>query len=219
MIDFIEFPKIARLNREIVVSEKIDGTNAQVYIRPASDSDFEFGMDTQIELPDGTAGFIRAGSRTRWITTQDDNFGFAQWVHQHAHELATLGPGRHFGEWWGMSIQRKYGLSERRFSLFNVVRWCAHDKEPQPIQTPDPRIVKMQERIPACCHLVPVLHRGPFSSEAIHLALEWLRNYGSDAAPGFMKPEGIVVYHVSGNVGFKVTLEKDDEPKGVRRKT
>jgi hypothetical protein len=39
---------------------------------------------------------------------------------------------------------------------------------------------------------------------------------GSKAAPGFMKPEGIVVFHVAGNVGFKKTIEKDEEPKGAR---
>lgn len=217
MIDFIEFPKIARLNREIVVTEKIDGTNAQVYIRPASEDNFEFGFDTQIELPDGTEGYIRAGSRTRWITTQNDNFCFAQWVHQHAHDLAKLGTGRHYGEWWGMGIQRKYGLLERRFSLFNTIRWCDHDQEPQPIQTQDPRIVKMQDRLPACCHLVPVLYRGPFSSGEIVLAMERLRHDGSVAAPGFMKPEGIVTYHVAGNVGFKATLE-GDEPKSLKLK-
>lgn len=198
MIEFVEFPKIARLNREIVVSEKIDGTNAQVCITED--------------------GEVLAGSRTRWITPQDDNFGFAKWVDEHREELLKLGPGRHYGEWWGMGIQRKYGLSERRFSLFNTIRWCAHDKEPQPIPTPDPRIVQMQERIPACCHLVPVLYRGPLSQAEIELSLDRLRNDGSAAVPGFMKPEGIVVYHVAGNVGFKVTLEKDDEPKGARRK-
>lgn len=213
-IEFVKFQKIARLNREIVVTEKIDGTNAQVYIRPASEDNFEFGFDTQIDLPDGTVGYIRAGSRTRWITTQDDNFCFAQWVHYNAHDLAKLGPARHYGEWWGMGIQRKYGLSERRFSLFNTIRWCAHDKEPQPIPTGDPRIVKLQERLPACCDLVPVLYRGPFSSAAVEDTIDRLRAYGSAAAPGFMKPEGVVVYHVAGNVVFKVTLEKDDEPKG-----
>ncbi len=30
-----------------------------------------------------------------------------------------------------------------------------------------------------------------------------------------MKPEGIVVFHIAGNVGFKRTLEKDDEPKSL----
>ena len=78
-IEFMGFPKMARLSREIIVSEKIDGTNAQVYI-----------------TEDGT---MRAGSRTRWITPEDDNFGFAKWVDAHRDELLTLGPGRHFGEW------------------------------------------------------------------------------------------------------------------------
>ncbi len=217
MIEFVEFPKMARLNREIVVTEKIDGTNAQVFIRSASQDDFEFGTDTQIELPDGTPGYIRAGSRTRWITTEDDNFGFAQWVYQNAQDLTNLGPGRHFGEWWGMGIQRKYGLKERRFSLFNTVRWVTHDSEPQPIPSPDPRVQKMQERLPACCHLVPILYRGPFSQNEIEVSISQLRFDGSRAAPGFDKPEGIVVYHTAGNVAFKRTLD-GDEAKGARIK-
>lgn len=217
MIEFMEFPKIVRLNREIVVTEKIDGTNAQVFIRSASQDDFEFGTDTQIELPDGTPGYIRAGSRTRWITTVDDNFGFAQWVYQNAHDLAKLGTGRHFGEWWGMGIQRKYGLKERRFSLFNTVRWVMHDEEPQPIPSPDPTVKKMQERLPACCHLVPILYRGMFSQEMIERALSDLSDCGSAASPGFMKPEGIVVYHTAGNVAFKRTLGGDGA-KGARIK-
>ena len=32
---------------------------------------------------------------------------------------------------------------------------------------------------------------------------------------GFMRPEGIVVFHVAGNVGFKKTIEKDDMPKSL----
>jgi len=30
-----------------------------------------------------------------------------------------------------------------------------------------------------------------------------------------MKPEGVVCYHVAGNCGFKVTLEKDAERKSA----
>ena len=30
--DFAGFPKIARLNRQVIVTEKIDGTNAQIRI-------------------------------------------------------------------------------------------------------------------------------------------------------------------------------------------
>lgn len=37
---------------------------------------------------------------------------------------------------------------------------------------------------------------------------------GSMAAYGFMKPEGVVVYYVAGNVMFKKTIEKDEKHKG-----
>jgi hypothetical protein len=41
--------------------------------------------------------------------------------------------------------------------------------------------------------------------------------HGSMAAPGFMKPEGVVVFHVAGNVGFKKTIEDDESPKSLAR--
>jgi len=31
-MEFTEFPKIARLSREVIVTEKIDGTNGCIYI-------------------------------------------------------------------------------------------------------------------------------------------------------------------------------------------
>lgn len=173
--DFQDFPKMARLSREMIVTEKIDGTNAQIFI--TSD------------------GEIKAGSRTRWITPQDDNFGFARWVEENKEELLKLGEGRHFGEWWGSGIQRNYGLTEKRFSLFNTSRWSDDNVRP------------------SCCHVVPVLYQGIFSTDAINLELEKLKFYGSAASPGFMKPEGVVAFHIAGNVGFKKTLEKDDVPK------
>lgn len=175
MSEFVEFPKMSRLSREVIITEKIDGTNAQVYITED--------------------GRIMAGSRTRWITPENDNFGFAAWVERNHDELLKLGPGRHFGEWWGVGIQRGYGLSERRFSLFNVSRWG------------DDR--------PACCHVVPVLYRGPFDTVLIDDAINALRSQGSSAAPGFMTPEGIVVFHTAANIGFKKTVEKDNLPKSL----
>lgn len=192
--EFQPFPKMARLSRICIITEKIDGTNAQILI--------------------GEDGSIRAGSRTRWITPQDDNYGFAAWVEKHAEELKTLGPGRHFGEWWGAGIQRGYGLKEKRFSLFNVSRWALYGTEPKQITTADPRIVKMQDVLPPCCGLVPMLFEGMFSTEQALQSLESLKVNGSAAAPGFMRPEGIVIFHVAGNVGFKKTLDKDDEWKG-----
>lgn len=175
-VEFSEFPKMPRLSREIIITEKIDGTNAQIFV------------------PEGD-GPLLAGSRSRWITPDDDNYGFARWVKHHEDELRALGHGRHFGEWWGGGIQRRYGLTEKRFSLFNVARWA-------------------DER-PACCHVVPLLYRGLFTTTAVDDALADLAANGSKAAPGFMKPEGVVVYHVAGGVGFKKTIEKDEVPKGI----
>jgi hypothetical protein len=190
---FTPFPKMARLSREVIISEKIDGTNAQVYITDD--------------------GRMLTGSRTRWITPEDDNFGFAAWARDNKDELMQLGPGRHFGEWWGRGIQRNYGLSERRFSLFNVSRWCLHGETPKQIPTADPRIVKMQDVLPDCCHLVPILRQGINISTLAESALYELRQRGSVAAPGFMNPEGIVVFHTAGDVGFKMTLDNDGVPK------
>ena len=129
--ELIEFPKIARLAREIIVTEKIDGSNGVVYV--------------------GEDGEVVAGSRSQWLIGSD-NFGFAKWVQEHADELRALGPGRHYGEWWGSGIQRGYGLpkGEKRFSLFNVARWSTEFAE-----------VPATPR-PACCYAVPVLYRGPF---------------------------------------------------------
>lgn len=196
MSQFNEFPKMARLTRACIITEKIDGTNAQVCI--------------------GEDGEIQAGSRTRWITPEDDNYGFARWVAEHADELRTLGPGRHFGEWWGSGIHRGYGLTsgDKRFSLFNVGRWALHGTEPKQIVTADPRIVKMQDMLPACCGLVPVLYEGTFSTQAADEAIAGLAMGGSRAAPGFQRPEGIVIFHIAGNVGFKKTIHKDEEYKG-----
>jgi hypothetical protein len=197
---FTEFPKMARFARECVITEKIDGTNAQIHITEE--------------------GHFLTGSRTRWITPENDNHGFARWAHDHKEELMLLGPGRHFGEWWGSGIQRGYGLQkgEKRFSLFNVQRWCLHGQEPQRIVTADPRIEKYQDVLPPCCGLVPVLARGNFDAVSFtaHEALMRLQDLGSFAAPGFMQPEGIVIFHTAGNVGFKRTLEKDDQPKSLQ---
>lgn len=193
--EFNEFPKMARLSREVIISEKIDGTNAQILITED--------------------GQMLTGSRTRWITPQDDNFGFAAWCAAHKDELMTLGVGRHFGEWWGAGIQRTYGLPERRLSLFNVSRWCLHGKTPQRIATANPRIEKRQDVLPPCVGLVPVLYRGIFTTDACEAAIADLRANGSKAVPGFAKPEGIVCFHTAANVGFKKTLEKDEVPKSL----
>ena len=211
--DFQGFAKMARLNRDMLITEKIDGTNSQIRILPTDGRPIQKAIH---EWSEGGVDYaMLAGSRTRWITPEDDNFGFAAWVEGNAEELRRLGPGGHFGEWWGRGIQRNYGLKERRFSLFNVQRWCPHGQEPQRIPMADPRIVKMQDMLPPCCHLVPVLYRGLFDTAFVNSTLTILGAGGSQAAPGFPDPEGIVVFHIAGNTGFKVTLKNDNEPKGT----
>ncbi len=186
--EFVEFPSIARLSREVVVTEKLDGTNAQVLITDE--------------------GKVFAGSRTRWVAVGQDNHGWAGWVTAHRQELLALGPGSHFGEWWGSGIQRGYGLTkgEKRFSLFNVGRWIASEAD---------RTDEKQGIVPACCRVVPVLHRGIFDTQAINNVLLELSLKGSVAAPGFMDPEGIVVYHEKSRALFKKTLG-DDGHKGAK---
>ena len=193
--EFIKFPKIPRYSREAIVTEKIDGTSVQIYI--------------------GEDGEFLTGSRRRWITPNTDHYGFSRWAHDHKEELLTLGPGRHSGEWWGGGIQRGYGLQkdDKRFSMFNVIRWCLHDQEPQQVPKEDPRIIKMQDILPPCVGLVPILWRGCFDSIPIDHILEILTLKGSQASRGFMNPEGIVIHHVAGCVSFKKTLKGDDMPK------
>ncbi len=197
MSAFEPFPKIPRLSRDIVVSEKIDGTNASIKVAELSDAE---------ALADGTpwicglGGFwLAAGSRTRWLSIAEDNFGFARWVHDNATELLRLGVGHHFGEWWGSGIQRGYGLSkgEKRFSLFNTAKWS------------DPAVR------PACCHVVPILYTGAFDSMSVEWSLDQLALMGSTAAPGFMAPEGVIVFHTAANMMFKKTILKDSEPKSI----
>lgn len=188
-ITFEAFPKIGRLTRECVITEKIDGTNAQIIITDD--------------------GRIAAGSRTRLITPQDDNYGFARWVEEHKTELLELGPGRHFGEWWGQKIQRGYGLTEKRFSLFNVSRWA----DPHSLLL-ESELVGSRRFAPACCYVVPALYTGLFSDRVVDNMVNFLRVNGSQAVP-FMNPEGVVAYHTATGVMFKKTLDNDGTPKGA----
>jgi len=173
---FQPFPKIARINREMVITEKIDGTCAVVHIT----TDF----------------MVHPGSRNRWLSLSADNFGFAHWVYDHQEELKGLGPGYHHGEWWGSGIQRRYGLDHKRFSLFNVYRWSSETVEQAP---------------PKCCHVVPTLYTGEFNMDVIESQRVYLRNAGSKAAPGFMEPEGVVIYHTAARSYFKYPFK--DVPK------
>ena len=171
-MEFNKFNKISRLSKPVVITEKIDGTNAQVCI--------------------SEEGIVYAGSRSKWLWDSKDgfypggdNYGFGGWVKENIEDLKNLGVGSHFGEWWGMGIQRKYGLKEKRFSLFNVHKWG--------------------ENRPAWAN------HETFDSVMILKVLQDLRQ-GSIASPGFMNPEGIVIFHSASGTLFKKTF--DDGRKG-----
>ena len=182
-MEFKSFNKIARFSREMIVTEKIDGTNGIIAI--------------------GENGEFQIGSRNKWLTDelgniQSDNAGFAQWAIKNHDSLMALGVGFHYGEWWGSGIQRGYDLpkGEKRFSLFNVSRWSDDSVRP------------------ACCHVVPTLYSGMFSSTIVTQVLSDLQREGSQAAPGFMRPEGVVIFHTAGGFLFKKTIERDEYHKG-----
>jgi len=209
-MDFEKFPKIPRFNRDIIITEKIDGTNGQIIIERFSNElltnegrgvmagavYYQHDFNTDFETA------IWAGSRNRWLNrVGGDNHGFAGWVFANGPELVEgLGVGRHYGEWWGQGIGRRYGLDHKRFSLFNTKRWAT------------------QER-PKCCDAVPVIYEGPWMLPdtailAPNMALSLLLERGSFAAPGYTEPEGIVIFHPQGNLTFKITLEGDQAGKG-----
>jgi hypothetical protein len=208
-IAFQGFPKMARFSRECLITEKIDGTNAQICIVPttelfsAGSSYPEATVVEDFSKPGSVAIF--AGSRTRWIQPGNDNYGFAAWVKANATELKKLGPGRHFGEWWGGGIQRGYGVHHKTFSLFNVNRWANWGNA-------GVSSVRTGETI-SCCKVVPILFRGEFTSHAVDNTIECLRRQGSYAQLGYLNPEGIVVWHCAAQVGFKKTLLNDESPK------
>lgn len=175
-MDFQEFRKIPRLSRDIVITEKIDGTNGIIGIT----EDGEFNV----------------GSRSRWLTPgTGDNHGFLLWALSNREELLNLGPGYHFGEWWGLGIQRGYNLKEKRFSLFNVHRWGDESVRP------------------SCCSVVPTLYRGEFHTTEVLQCLHELKANGSKASPGFDKPEGVVIFHTASGYLFKKTIVGDEHHK------
>lgn len=207
---FEVFKKIPRLFRECTITEKIDGTNGQILIGiPGIDvvhASTDQWFDPLVMVGDVA---VWAGSRNRWIYAEQskDNSGFARWVLDRAAQLVEiLGPGRHYGEFWGSGIQRKYGLTgnDKRFSLFNTDKWLPVLKQRELGGLP----------IPAGLGVVPVLYEGQFLTREVEDQIFRLRTFGSLCVPGFMDPEGVVVYHHAAKSYFKVTVKDDEKPKG-----
>lgn len=214
-MEFVKFPKISRWGSPFDITEKLDGTNGAVLIRSSSAYDSEAEWinalsDSLAYVWHGDEEYVvSAQSRTRLITVDDDNYGFARWVTENAQTLVEdLGPGTHFGEWWGSKIQRAYGLTngERYFSLFDRKRYGTlavdgawFNTNPLGFLTPKLR-------------LVPLLAWGSeFGEDDLGETLCDLRNNGSwavDSDPQFDRPEGVVVHFHHNGMRLKYILDK-----------
>ncbi len=160
-MDFKAFPKIERIGKmSMQITQKIHGTNAQVFIYKDSEGNLQ----------------LLTGSRTRWITPESDNYGFAAHVYANKQEfIDKLGPGQHFGEWAGPGINSGEGLTEKTFVLFD---WWKYPVE---------------RELPPKTVAVPVLYQGEMSLAKLEEVMTDLKTTGSKLMPGFMRPEGVVV--------------------------
>ncbi len=175
----------------MTVTEKIDGTSACVIFLPNPQAPFGVEVGCQ--------------SRNKLITPEADNAGFAKWVWQNVDELiADLGFGYHYGEFWGSGIQRGYGLQkgEKRFSLFNAHRWSQVLEEKGPFKTPN-------------LGIVPLLYHGAFETAQVGYLAQKLYAEGSQAAPGFPTPEGIVVHLREAGATYKITDAVAGQKHGI----
>lgn len=173
LTEFKSYPKIERIGKMFMqITQKIHGTNAQVYI---------FETESGLEL--------LCGSRTRWITPEDDNYGFARFVHENKTEfIEKLGVGQHFGEWAGYGINNGEGLKEKIFVLFDFFRYT--------------------DDLPKNCIKVPVLYSGPVDFSKIEELSNELKQQGSKICPGFMRVEGMVI-NISGT-RYKKIFEAEE---------
>lgn len=207
-LEFKAWNKIPRLRREVTITEKIDGTNAAavILLRAEGDYDAQLTAGELIEVGDYVVG---AQSRKRLIQPgkDTDNAGFAKYVWDNAEDFVeVLGLGYHYGEWYGQGIQRGYDLDHRRFALFNTERW-RHLADDGPLSVLPPPIPGLG--------VVPVLYKGPFHSGVTTTQRNLLSVLGSVAVPGYMRPEGFVMWHSQSRQLYKVLLEHDDVPKGL----
>lgn len=180
MAEFIGYGKTLRIDSDVVITEKIDGTNALIYVSPD--------------------GAVWAGGRRRWLTPADDNHGFAQWVKDNEDTLRKdLGPGYHRGEWFGGKIQRGYGLRIPQLALFDVDRYL-----PKLSPMWDATAAGF---VTANLRIVPILSRGPFSFDTIERVERSLKRGSyiyTDDETVFQRPEGFIVRFKDGHVLKKV---------------
>jgi len=206
---FEKFPSLTRFSHGWTITEKLDGTNACVLIVPEAEWPYR-SADVQVRdvpgatlaqgtLPDGQTVAVLAQSRSRLITPDSDNHGFARWVKDNAEKLVELlGAGRHFGEWVGKGINKRgYNLNQKVFALFNTHRWAGMNE--------------LDGRL----RVVPVLAEGYMGEPGAEFerVMSQLKLNGSLFAPGFADPEGLVMRHGPSGTLFKKTFDYDEQGK------
>jgi hypothetical protein len=175
-----------RFHKGLFITEKIDGTNGCIAVG---------------------YGKVVAQSRKRSISPDNDNHGFAAWVHENAGVLEdTLGIGYHYGEWYGTGIQgNPLGIEGRSFGLFNAWHWG--------------RIENLQTlRMVPGLTVVPTLFDGTQAEADIwtipDIVMDLKRNgsmvWGADKAA---KAEGVIVWHRGTNTRYKILIENDSQHK------
>lgn len=177
MQDFEAYPKIENIRKlQMCITQKIHGTNGQIRINKVHDNDGSY------------LWAVRVGSRTRWLTPEDDNYGFCKWVGDNFEQLiAKLGEGTHYGEWCGLGINSGEGLARKMFVLFDWWRYADSMK----LADGSSIYPFLMEGL----RVVPVLYKGDFSEDKIAETMQALKDNGSHlTSPGsFMRPEGVVI--------------------------
>jgi hypothetical protein len=192
MGEFRKWPSTPRWHKGLTITEKIDGTNACIVIYN---------------------GQVKAQSRKRMITPDDDNMGFAKWVYENAGALTdTLGYGYHYGEWYGEGIQKNpLGIEGKRFALFHATKYTeANGYELNKVDG---------------LETVPLLFHGQANLWTIPDIVQDLELYGTKVkgaarrtvtVPGLgdtielaARAEGVIVYHKETQAKYKILLEND----------
>ena len=200
MSEYPKYPSIERFeNIYSVISEKVDGTNGLMEIHevfPKPDSD--------------VTHVVTFGSRNKWIDVHSDNAGFANFFTPHIDKIVRVPeilkanavneldnrnkacnmPIRIYGEWFGQSIQRTYGLKQKLFMPFHTLLAKAL------IEAGVPNIIEPF-----------IFYTGKFDKSISDGFMDTLKTHGSCVVPGYFQAEGIVVYFPTYNFCLKDTFE------------
>jgi hypothetical protein len=189
---FRSFSSIPRWSKGVAVSEKIDGTNAQIHIVQYGDEEFDFDGHAWLAIAKNFERdqYMLVASRNKYIMLDQDNQGFGNWCLANVAELWKLGPGRHYGEWAGPGIQKNpLNLEEKRLFMFNP-KWV--------------------DQGPSCVEIAPVLAECMDAGDIDQLMADLKRN-GTQVEGGKGQAEGVVIYHHGSGKLYKATY---DNPEG-----